>query len=283
MKNIITSLFTISFVLIGIIGFAQNKNSLLWKVSGNGLEKPSYIFGTIHMICEDDYFMSDKVVKALNESDELVTEINFGNIEEMMMIQGAMQTDISLKDRISEKQYNKLSTLLSDKLDVDIMLFDKASESSIASFITSKGFQCENFKMYELEFIQMAMASQKTLGGLESISEQMKIMEDHLNIDESIKMLEEMGTDADSNEEMISLYKEQNIDELLDLIKDSSYMNPKAYDEFVVNRNNNWVKKMPEIMKSRSVFFAVGAAHLASKDGILDLLRKAGYKVESLN
>lgn len=282
MKNLFRSLFTFILFLVSAIGFAQNENSLLWKISGNGLTKPSYVFGTIHMICEPDYFFTDNFENALKNSEALVTEINFGNMEEMMLMQNAMQSDKSLKERISPKQYEKIAALLKEKLAMDIAMFDNVSESGIASLVTMKSFPCENMKMYEIELIQKAMASQKSLNGLESISEQMKIMEDHLNIDASIKMLEELGTGSDSNKQMVELYKEQNIDKLLDLLKQASYMDSKAYDEFVVNRNNNWVKKMPEMMQSKPTFFAVGAAHLGSEDGVLDLLRKAGYKVEAV-
>jgi len=282
MKNLFRSLFTLLLLVTSTIGFAQNENSLLWKISGNGLTKPSYVFGTIHMICEPDYFFTDNFENALQNSEALATEINFGNMDEMMLMQKAMQSDKSLNERISPKQYEKLTSLLKEKLAMDITMFDKVSESGIASLITMKAFPCENIKMYEIELIQKAMTSQKSLDGLESIAEQMKIMEDHLNIDASIKMLEEFGTDADSNKQMVELYKEQNIDKLLELLKQASYMDSKAYDEFVVNRNNNWVKKMSEMMQSKPTFFAVGAAHLGSEDGVLDLLRKAGYKVEPI-
>jgi uncharacterized protein len=43
--------------LLSVTAFSQKNNSentLLWKISGNGLKKPSYLFGTIHMLCEDD-------------------------------------------------------------------------------------------------------------------------------------------------------------------------------------------------------------------------------------
>lgn len=282
MKNLSSTLFTLVLFLVTSVGFTQNENSLLWKVSGNGLEKPSYVFGTIHMICEEDYFFTDQFQKALSNSDVLATEIDFSNMQEMMEMQQAMQSNISLKERISADQYEKLASLLKEKLDLDIMMFDKISESGIASLITMKSFPCENFKMYEMELIQKSLVDKKALAGLESVKEQMIIMKDHLNIDASIKMLEELGTDVDSNKEMVSLYKSQNIDKLLELLKESSYMNPKAYDEFVVNRNNNWILKMPEMMKTNATFFAVGAAHLGSKDGVLDLLRKAGYKVEAV-
>lgn len=283
MKNFITSLLTLVVALGSTFSFAQNENSLLWKISGNGLAKPSYVFGTIHMICEDDYFMNVKIEKALNESETLITEINFTNMEELLLMQQAMQTDKPLKERISKNQYQKLKNLLKEKLAIDITMFDKISESGIASMITLKAFPCEEIKVYEMELLQKALLSQKEINGLETVLEQMKVMENHLNIDASIAILEEMGTSDDMTKEMVALYKNQKIDQLLDFMKDSSYMNPQAYKDFVVNRNNNWLKKMPDLMKAKPTFFAVGAGHLGSEDGVLELLRALGYKVEPIN
>lgn len=283
MKKFITTLFTLTTVLTSAFSFAQNEDSLLWEITGNGLEKPSYVFGTIHMICEEDYFMNDKIENALNESDVLITEINFTNMEEMMLMQQAMQSEKPLKERISKDQFDRLQSLLKEKLDMDISMFENVSESGIASLITLKAFPCENIKVYEMELLQKAMLGQKQFNGLETVSEQMQVMQDHLNMDASIKLLEELGSTEDMTNEMVSLYKKQSIDKLLDLMKDSSYMDAQAYEDFVVTRNNNWVKKMPELMKTSSTFFAVGAAHLGSNDGVLQLLRALGYKVEAVN
>lgn len=283
MKKFITTLFTLTTVLTSAFSFAQNEDSLLWEISGNGLEKPSYVFGTIHMICEEDYFMNDKIENALYDSDVLITEINFTNMEEMMLMQQAMQSEKPLNERISKDQFDRLQSLLKEKLDMDISMFENVSESGIASLITLKAFPCENIKVYEMELLQKAMLGQKQFNGLETVSEQMQVMQDHLNMDASIKLLEELGSTEDMTNEMVSLYKKQSIDKLLDLMKDSSYMDAQAYEDFVVTRNNNWVKKMPELMKASSTFFAVGAAHLGSNDGVLQLLRALGYKVEAVN
>ena len=42
-----------------------NENSLLWEISGNGLARPSYVYGTLHMMCESDFTIKEKVKKVL--------------------------------------------------------------------------------------------------------------------------------------------------------------------------------------------------------------------------
>lgn len=85
MKNLFTKLF-IAFITTISIAAAQAQSStksLLWKVSGNGLSKPSYLYGTIHMICAPDYFLSNQAKTAFDQTDQLTLEINMSDPQEM--------------------------------------------------------------------------------------------------------------------------------------------------------------------------------------------------------
>src|SRR6218665_1169628 len=53
-----------------------DQNSLLWKISGNGLTKPSYVFGTIHLICESDYFWNPVMEEALKATEKICMEMD---------------------------------------------------------------------------------------------------------------------------------------------------------------------------------------------------------------
>lgn len=59
-------------------------------------------------------------------------------------------------------------------------------------------------------------------------------------------------------------------------------MSAKSKVEMLDNRNKNWVVQLPELMKDKSIFVAVGAAHLAGKNGVINLLREAGYIVKPI-
>jgi uncharacterized protein YbaP (TraB family) len=71
--------------LLAMTAFAQkgNDNTLLWKISGNGLEKPTYLFGTIHMLCAEDAVLSDNMKKAISACDEVYFEVDLDNLFEM--------------------------------------------------------------------------------------------------------------------------------------------------------------------------------------------------------
>ncbi len=62
----------------------NNDNSLLWKVSGNGLEKPSFLFGTFHLLCRQDIHFSEQLKKAVNYSNEIYMELDMDDPSTML-------------------------------------------------------------------------------------------------------------------------------------------------------------------------------------------------------
>ena len=284
MKKYIKNCIAALAIVCSLTAQAQDESSLLWKIEGNGLEKPSYIFGTIHMICQEDYIMTDKIQNTLKNVDAYYAEINFSDANNMAIMQKSMMSEIPLSKRLSAEKYNELKTLLSDVVNLDIKQFENFSDAAIVSMITFKGFPCAEFKMYEMELLQSVMHEKKKLGGLETVEEQMRIMNNSLGIDAIFQMLKDIKTEGfESTRMMVELYKNQNIQGLYEYMKKASYMNNEVYNEILLKRNHNWLKEMPKIMKSTSTFFAVGAAHLGGENGVINLLQQKGYKVTPVN
>src|SRR6476619_6195601 len=103
--------------LWSIVGCAQKQdkiapdnNTLLWKVTGNGLTKPSYLFGTIHMLCADDATLSDQMKNIIRKTDEVYFEVDLDNLFEMLgvMTKMKMKGDNTLQDLLSKEDYEKV-------------------------------------------------------------------------------------------------------------------------------------------------------------------------------
>lgn len=263
---------------------AQTDQGLLWEVTGNGLTKPSYVFGTIHMICKEDYLMTPAIENTLKNVDAFYAEINFGDPNTTTVMQKAMKADVPLSKRLTPEKYNELKKLLKETVQIDIVQFEDLSDAAIVSMITVKSFPCNDFKMYEMEFLQSAIQNKKKLGGLETIEQQMEIMSKSLDMDATIKMLREFKEKGfESTHKMVGLYKQQQITPLHDFLRQSSYMNAEVYNELLTKRNHNWIEQMPKLMQDQSVFFAVGAAHLGGEQGVLRLLSERGYTLKPVN
>jgi len=284
MKNFIKSIALFTLTLSSFLSTAQTEKSLLWEITGKGLEKPSYVFGTIHMICKEDYIMTETIQNTLKNVDAYYAEINFGDPESTALLQQSMISETPLSSRLDADKYTILKQLLKEQVDLDIAQFENLSDAAIVSMITFKSFPCTDFKMYEMELLQTAMMQQKKLGGLETIVEQMEILSKSLGSNAAIEMLNDLKKDGfKSTKEMITLYKAQDIQGLYNYMKKSSYMTDDVYNVMLTKRNHNWFKNMPQLMSKQSVFFAVGAAHLSGDDGVLKLLKDAGYNIKPIN
>lgn len=284
MKKIAKSIAVCALTMCSFLANAQKENSLLWEISGNGLEKPSYVFGTIHMICAEDYIMTEKIENTLKNVDAYYAEINFGDANNTAVLQQAMMSDIPLSKRLEPAKYEELKSLLKEVVNLDIAQFENLTDAAIVSIITFKSFPCTDFKMYEMELLQTATTTEKKLGGLETVEQQLEIMSNSLGTNAAIEMLNTFKNEGFSTtKEMVSSYKKQDINGLYNFIKKSSYMTDEVYNEMLTKRNHNWINNMPALMKNESVFFAVGAAHLGGNQGILKLLKELGYNVTPTN
>src|SRR5262249_40518740 len=71
-------------LLWSCLGFSQTPHTLLWKISGNGLKKPSYLFGTMHILCADDAHLSDSLRGVIARCDEMYFEVDMSDMMGMV-------------------------------------------------------------------------------------------------------------------------------------------------------------------------------------------------------
>lgn len=277
MKNLF-KLFITALILFGLKTQAQPQspkleNSLLWEVSGNGLSKPSYLYGTIHMICSSDYFLTDKTKRAFESSEKLMLEINFSDPKEMSQMQQLAMGKEPLSKKLTPEQLAKLDDILKKTTGMTVKQVDSFSLLTVMSLISMKTFGCADLKFYEMEFIEQAKKRNIEIGGLESVKDQFVILENAYTNDEIIAMLDESVPEETAK--LVSTYKAENIESLYDITTDERFTSKKTKKIILDERNLNWVKSMAELIRKQSVFFAVGSAHLGGEFGVINLLRKA--------
>jgi len=285
MKNLFKSVFIAIAIIFSLSTQAQTKypkleNSLLWEVSGNGLSKPSYLYGTIHMICSSDYFLSEKAKKALDSSNKLVLEVDLSDPKEMTDMQQMAMGKEPLTKTLSPQNLLKLENILKKKTGMTIQQVDSFSLFTVMSLISMKSFGCNDLKFYEMNFIETAKQRNLPISGLETVKLQMGAFRKGYSDTEMITMLEESSPEETAK--LVSKYKEENIMAMYDITTDKRFTSEQTKKAILDNRNENWLKIMPELMKNESVFIAVGAAHLAGESGVINLLRKAGYTVKAV-
>jgi uncharacterized protein YbaP (TraB family) len=99
--------------LLAANAFAQPENkdhTLLWRVTGKDLAKPTYLFGTIHMICADDIKVSDSLRSAIQNADKVYLELNLDNVAELMSVMNKMKMrgDTTLSQLLQPEEYARV-------------------------------------------------------------------------------------------------------------------------------------------------------------------------------
>ncbi len=264
-----------------------HRKSLLWKISGKDLLTPSYVFGTMHSICNEDYFFTEQMQAAFDASKKLILEIDLSDPAMIAQYQQNLflPEGKELKNFFSsEKEYQAFVDSVKKQTDIDANQFSKFKPFILISMISMKSFTCENQSSYEMNLIEMSKKRNIDIDGLESSHSQLEIF-DKMN-DEDIKNMlvesvSQLGNEHKEIDQMVSIYKTQDIDALYQLISQSPEF--KGHEkELISGRNIKWMNTLLYEMKQQASFVAVGAGHLAGKQGVLNLLEKQGYQVEAV-
>ena len=265
------------------------EKSLLWEISGNGLAKPSYLYGTIHMICKDDASLGDSLVAAIQRSDRVYFEVDMDNLMEMFtaLKDFKMRNDTTLADLLSKEDYEKVKEYMESKS--GILPFSKLETYKpmlASSLLMESGIGCEESVAMEQLIMEQAKKNGKRIEGLETMSYQASIFDSipyKLQAEQLLKYITEGSSQSQADkqfEEMIEAYKAQDIEKLGEFVKEDESGLGHYEDILIYNRNRNWVQKLKKIMPEKSLTIAVGAGHLAGENGVIKLLRKEGYTVK---
>lgn len=263
--------------------------SLLWEISGNGLKKSSYLFGTIHLIGKEDFFFPKSLEDKISLAERATFEIDMddmSSMESMFKIIGKafMKDGMTLKDLVTEKEYEAIETHFKDK-GLPLQLLDRMKPMLLATFASmdmGDGGMADT-KSYEMEIFAKVNEQNKPSDGLESVEDQLALFDSIPYKAQAQMLVESIKASNKENEEykmLIDLYKKQDIETLAKISVDEKDSGIGGYaDLFLYQRNKNWIPHFSRMMNEKSTFFAVGAGHLGGPQGVIQLLKKAGYKV----
>lgn len=279
----------VSLIAISSIGQGgQENNTLLWKISGNGLDKPSYLYGTIHLICSDDAVLSDNMKKAISRCEEVYFEVDMDNLFEMLGVMGKMKMkgDTTLKDLLSKKDYEKVKAYFEDKGSLlPFSVLETYKPILAASSLDQGSLPCDNTSMMEQVIMKEAKLGNKKIKGLETMAYQAGVLDSipyKLQAEQLVSYIDKSSTgqgDDEEIKEMFKAYKNQDLKKLESLLVSTDAGIAAFTDIMLYHRNLNWVEKLKDILPEKSVLIAVGAGHLPGEKGVISLLRKQGYTV----
>ncbi len=299
MNNISSTLLSpfksIARILMGFVVFisgftffpkaANAQNSLLWQISGKDLDRPSYLFGTIHLICPSDYLWTPAMRSSLEATDKLCLEMDMDDANLLMTASAGLmdRTGKKLSSYFTPSQYAQLKKYMKDSMDMDIQYLELMKPIALQTLMSTRGATiCDKPISYEEKMMEAVKASRKEIIGLETAEEQLSVLE-NLPTDSVVKEVMDMIHNKTNTRKeyakMVDAYKNQDLSALHNMITNSPELGD-ATAPLLDDRNKIWIRKMPAMMHRSSVFFAVGAGHLPGPNGVIALLQAQGYTVK---
>ncbi len=278
-----TILSTFAALLLYVCANAQ-ENSLLWKISGNGLTKESYLFGTLHMACSEDFEIPQKVVTAVAATDALAFEVDMTNTENMAILQSKMAPNPDFFKTISAEKKKAIDSALIAN-EIPPAIFDQVSPAVAISLLSLKGFDCksmQDIKMMEVELKNLSQAKGKPVNELESATFQLDLLDSLFSPEDLYRYLTS-GIDTKAyTKALVKAYFTEDLKQIEEMTNNTAFLTEANQEKLLHARNRGWIQKMPSLMQDKSYLFAVGAAHLIGKNGVLQLLRDNGYTVTAV-
>jgi uncharacterized protein len=261
------------------------ENTLLWQISGNHLNKPSYLFGTMHLLCAEDAQLSDSLRFAIDQAKQVYFEIDLDNMVETLgaMRYLNMKDNLKLSDLLSEEEYQRVREYFKKhKTMLPMSMMDHLKPYFITSLISESRFPCAAKDGMEQVIMKQAKKEGKPINGLETVQFQASVFDSipyKRQAMDLVKMIDSAGAAGDtSDRQLTEVYRQQDLNKMQELTAAEDGMG-EFLDLLLYNRNANWVAKIPAIMRDAPALFAVGAGHLGGEKGVIRLLRKAGFTV----
>lgn len=264
--------------------------SSVWKVEGNG--NTLYMGGTVHILRPDDYPLPEAFESTYKQIETLVFEADIGQLEDpalqqQMMAKSMYTDDRTLKSVLDEETYAALEKEC-NAVGLPLAMMQKLKPAVVVLTVSLMKMQSIQISSdgVDKHFYNYGLKDEKPIEYLETVDEQISIITDlgEGNENEFVKYsLESFDEMEKELYEMIDAWKSGDPTSLESQIVEMEEEYPDVYAVMLKDRNNNWMPKMEEFMEDKDVeFVLVGTLHLYGKDGLIEQMRAAGYKVTQI-
>ena len=282
-------------LLLCIVNFAlciSINAQLLYEISGGGLEKSSYLFGTHHMVSVETATKIEGVFRAFNDCSAVIGEFVDDNPEEMQrQILMASKMEESIFKLLTSEEEALIDSALQAELGLTLANVQYMRPNMIAMIyeitVRERVFKSKSGDMAMDSYFQVAGSELgKSVYGLETVEDQMKMLLRSITVERQAEILVETIRNTDNiiteNAKLDSLYEKGDLKGLYEMLIEAEDMTEAEKFLLVDERNHDWLPKIEKHIKQEPCFIAVGALHLPGNDGLINLLRKAGYKVKAV-
>jgi len=267
---------------------ATGTHQTLWKIQGQ--QNAVYLLGSIHLLKKEDYPLAAPMEAAFTNARIAVFETDIGEMEKPEVVmklatKGMLPDGQTLRDQLTPEVYLAFSNHV-QKTGMPAQLFDSftpamAAISLVALEIKKLGLDPEHG--LDKHFYGRAREENKTIVPLETLDFQIGLMtefskeEGELLMKFTLKDIDKMESDFG---ELLKAWHTGDANKLEKLLNEAMEEAPVIYKRLLTDRNLRWLAKIEELARGKeNAIVIVGAGHLVGANGVVELLKKRGYKV----
>ena len=263
------------------------KQNLLWEITSPETKEKSYLFGTIHLIEKEFFQFPDLLKEKINSSSHILFETPYpttSNLKDLL----TLPEDRNILEYFSQNEKEKILNWSSKNLKMN----QKEFLENYGDFKPFVLFQTitqlpylDNSVSYEQEIYKKLKLSSKKIEGLETIEEQIELL-DKLPLETQKTQIITAIDSANRNQKILfeiqKAYKSQDLQKIEALVNIESKINLYQSNVFLNAKSKKWIPKITSKINTNSTFIAVGVSHLPGEEGLINLLRKKGFKLKSI-
>jgi uncharacterized protein len=252
-----------------------------------------YLAGSFHALRASDYPLPAEFFSAYQNSRKIIFEVSPGETEspEYMgkFLSAAIYNDgTTLKEHITTAAYAKAENFCKERnYPLEQYQFFKPTFFVMTLTVSEMNkIGADPSKGIDYFFKEKAMQDGKATGSLETMDQQLSLltsMDASLGSEQILESIEELKQIEVMLGELLAVWRKGDEAKMEELYIKDLKLYPKLYQTLIVDRNNKWVRNIEGYLNgSGNTMVVVGAAHLVGADGLVNLLRKRGYKVVKL-
>jgi uncharacterized protein len=261
----------------------KKQQTLIWRLSTEGVAHPSFLLGTMHVGTSDALTFVDEMRDCIQQSTCFATEINLDEVDPATM-QAALQLPDNqrIQDILGEKWTAKTDKILKKYFNIPLHYFTHLKPIALHNYITESILPDNNDTALDMQLWQYAKEMGLQLRGVETFDEQIATLY-KIPIDHQIKALKNtvanMTTYRKQLLQLTQLYTKADIRQMYRHSQNSA---GKLRQLMLYNRNRIMADRIAALVQAQKTCIAIGAGHLWGQKGVLRLLQLRGVSVKPI-
>jgi uncharacterized protein len=260
--------------------------ALLWRILAPDNSVSGYVLGTVHSRDARAFTHVPQALQAISTCGAVYGELDLdAATAEAATVGKAMllPSGTSLRDLYSKRKYKRVQTALKEKLGPLALLMNKLKPIYLMAAISQEEMRGDSAEVLDAYLQHTAQKMGLRIGGIETMAEQIAAL-DRVPLKEQAELLYAAvrgHSQSQDMDRMMVAYAAQDLDAIAALMAEGPVSN--GFDRALLSeRDPVMAHRMDSLMRAEPSFFAIGAAHLPGKGGVLALLRNLGYATEAV-